>query len=253
MTASEIIRTCFAAYHARDREAVNSLLADDFTFTSPMDDHIGKKLYFERCWEGGAEHRGFKIETIFEQGNSAFVTYSCGRPDGSRFRNTEFFVTDGSRIHSVNVYFGTDVVADSPGEADIRGLLDATVKAVRAKDAAALIEHYAPDVEAFDLINPLGYHGVAEVRSRAEQWLSSFEGPFGYELRDLTVSAGADTAFCHSLNHVKGTTTDGREIDMWWRATVCLRRLDGKWFITHLHSSVPFDMETGLASLDLRP
>jgi hypothetical protein len=28
--------------------------------------------------------------------------------------------------------------------------------------------------------------------------------------------------------------------------------LDGKWLVTHAHSSVPFDVETGRASLDLK-
>jgi len=40
---------------------------------------------------------------------------------------------------------------------------------------------------------------------------------------------------------------------MSWRATLCRRRIDGKWMVTHGHSSVPFDMESGKASLDLKP
>jgi hypothetical protein len=40
---------------------------------------------------------------------------------------------------------------------------------------------------------------------------------------------------------------------MWWRATVCYRKIDGKWMITHEHASVPFNVESGKASLDLTP
>ena len=64
---------------------------------------------------------------------------------------------------------------------------------------------------------------------------------------------GDDVAFSHSLNHVSATTKDGQRLDMYWRATVCFRKLDGSWTVTHTHSSVPFDMETGQASLDLEP
>ena len=39
---------------------------------------------------------------------------------------------------------------------------------------------------------------------------------------------------------------------MWWRATVCCRKLDGKWMISHVHSSVPFDTEIDKASLGLK-
>jgi ketosteroid isomerase-like protein len=40
---------------------------------------------------------------------------------------------------------------------------------------------------------------------------------------------------------------------MWVRFTVCLRKIDGHWMVTHEHASVPFDVETGRASVDLAP
>lgn len=40
---------------------------------------------------------------------------------------------------------------------------------------------------------------------------------------------------------------------MWVRATICFRKIEGKWMITHEHNSTPFDVETGRASLDLQP
>ena len=62
-----------------------------------------------------------------------------------------------------------------------------------------------------------------------------------------------DVAFSHGLSHVSATTTDGRKLDMWWRTTVCFRKIAGKWMVTHEHNSVPFDVESGKASLDLQP
>ena len=105
----------------------------------------------------------------------------------------------------------------------------------------------------FDLIEPLRYAGAAAVKKRAEQWLVVLPGPIGYEVRELKITAGDDVAFCHSLNHVNGTTKQGQKIDMWWRATVCFRKVDGKWVVAHEHSSVPFDMQSGKASLGLNP
>jgi len=139
------------------------------------------------------------------------------------------------------------------GEAEIRALMGARVEAVRAKDLDGLLSHHAPDVRSFDVVNPLQHIGSDAIRARAAAWLSSFRGPIGFEIRDLGIAAGDDMAFCHSLNRVGGTTTDGRKIDMWWRATVCFRKIDGKWMVTHEHSSVPFDVASGKASLDLKP
>lgn len=138
-------------------------------------------------------------------------------------------------------------------EAEIRALMDETAKACRAKDPQALTAHYAKDVVAFDLINPIQYSGTNAVAKRAEEWFSSWQGDFTYEIHQLSVAASGDTGFCHSLNHVRGPQTGGQPVDMWWRATVCCRKTAGKWLVTHLHSSVSFDMETGKASLDLKP
>jgi ketosteroid isomerase-like protein len=41
---------------------------------------------------------------------------------------------------------------------------------------------------------------------------------------------------------------------MWFRVTLGLRRIDGKWLVTHEHSSVPFYMDGSLrAAVDLNP
>jgi uncharacterized protein (TIGR02246 family) len=138
-------------------------------------------------------------------------------------------------------------------EAQIRALIDERVKAVREKDVGALMSSHAPDVVMFDALNPLRYVGSDAVRERAEQWFSWYQGPIGYEVRDLSITAGEGVAFCHYLYRVSGTMTNGREVDMWVRSSVCFRRTNGKWVVTHEHTSVPFDAKSGKASVDLKP
>ena len=42
--ASDLVRKCFSTWETKDREALEELLAEDFTFTSPNDDdHISKQ------------------------------------------------------------------------------------------------------------------------------------------------------------------------------------------------------------------
>jgi uncharacterized protein (TIGR02246 family) len=142
---------------------------------------------------------------------------------------------------------------EATAAAHIRALIDGQAEAIRAKDIDGSAANYAPDVLLFDVVNPLQSIGSDALRRRLAEWFSSFEGPIGYELRDLTIAAGDDVAFSHSLNHVSATTRDGKKLDMWWRATVCYRHIDGAWTITHAHASVPFDVASGQASLDLKP
>ncbi|MEO5925684.1 MAG: nuclear transport factor 2 family protein [Bryobacteraceae bacterium] len=138
-------------------------------------------------------------------------------------------------------------------EAQIRALLDARAKAVRSKDVDGTLANVAADIILFDVVNPLQHIGSGGSRARAEDWFASFEGPIGFEICELSVTAGDDVAFCHGLNHVEATRKDRGKVDMFWRATVCCRKIGGKWMITHEHNSVPFDMETGKASLSLKP
>ena len=138
-------------------------------------------------------------------------------------------------------------------EAEIRALMEEQARAVRAGDVEGSVSNYAPDVLLFDVVRPLQSVGSDAARKRLAEWFASIQGPIGYELRDLSISAGDDVAFGHSLNRVSATTTDGRKLDMWWRATICYRRIDGAWMVTHEHASVPFDIASGRASLDLEP
>lgn len=143
--------------------------------------------------------------------------------------------------------------SNSIDETVIRKLMADQARAVRVKDISGSLSSYAPDILSFDVINPLQKIGLEACRKRTEEWFTSFDGPIGFEHRDLAIMTGDEVAFCHSLNQVIGTKTDGQKIEMWWRATVCLRKIDQHWMITHEHASVPFNVKSGLASLDLKP
>jgi ketosteroid isomerase-like protein len=72
---------------------------------------------------------------------------------------------------------------------------------VRQKDSLGLSDGFAPEVLLLDLIDPLQYVGADGLKKRAKEWLSSFQGPVDFDVRDLRITAGNEVAFCHSLNH----------------------------------------------------
>jgi uncharacterized protein (TIGR02246 family) len=139
-------------------------------------------------------------------------------------------------------------------KARIMEMINNWVKAVRAKDVNGVMSFYAPDILLFDLAPPLSYRGADAYRKNWEEWFASWQGPIGYEMRDLSISAGDDVAFSHSLNRISGTRTNGEKTDVWVRATACFRKTDDKWLIEHEHVSVPFYMDgSDKAALDLNP
>lgn len=80
--------------------------------------------------------------------------------------------------------------------------------------------------------------GVDSLRS----WFAGFGGSLGYEVRDLEVTVGGDLAYGHSLNRMwdPGRRAGSR---CGFRATYCLRKVDGRWLIAHEHTSTPFYMD----------
>jgi ketosteroid isomerase-like protein len=99
-------------------------------------------------------------------------------------------------------------------EARIRELMDDWVTALRDRDVEAIVSGQAPDVLSFDVVNPLQYIGSDATRQRAEEWMSSFQGQIGLEIRNLSVTVGDGVAFAHSLNRVSGTTVAGARVNM---------------------------------------
>lgn len=137
---------------------------------------------------------------------------------------------------------------------EIRTLVERRAEAVRARDVDGAMANVARDVLVFEVVDPLQYVGRDAVRNRLEEWFASYQdGPFGYEVMNLSITAGDEVAFCNCINEVRGTRTDGQEIEMRWRATTCFRKIDGTWIVTHEHASDPFHPETGMASIDLAP
>jgi ketosteroid isomerase-like protein len=146
----------------------------------------------------------------------------------------------------------TAIISQS-NEAAIRALIYDRVNAVRERNIWGSIALMSPEVLLFDVVGPLQQSGIDDARTRAEGWFASFNGPIKHEIAELKITANDEVGFCHGLGHVKGVKHDGGVLDMWWRVTLCLRKEDGQWVITHEHNSVPFDTETGQASLDLKP
>jgi ketosteroid isomerase-like protein len=248
-----IVRACFTAYERKDRALIECLLAPDFTFSSPLDDHISRKRYFERCWPN-SEHTGsFEIEKLFVEGDEAFVQYYA-RPTGGRapFRNTEFFTLRNGLVTHVDVYFGSET-GTAAAEEEIRSVIESWAEAIRKKDVDGVLRHIGDESVRFYLAPPL--ETTTSVRKNLEDWFATWSGDIGYEIRDLQIRTAGDVAYAHSLNHITGTKGNGEpDADLWIRETMGFRQIDGHWRIIHEHESVPFKMDGSFqAAIDLKP
>lgn len=138
-------------------------------------------------------------------------------------------------------------------KAEIGALLDDWAQAVRVKDLDAIMARYAPEIVGFDAIAQLQFKGAQAYREHWQACLEMCPGAMIFEIHELSVAAGDDIAFSHFLVRCGGTGDDGKEQSGWTRATVCWRRMDGRWKVVHEHFSAPFDMASGKALLELQP
>lgn len=134
----------------------------------------------------------------------------------------------------------------------VRALLDEWADAIRNKDLERLMACYAPDVVAYDMMPPLEWRGADSYRAAWAQGLA-MPGSYTIELYEPVITASEDIAFAVALAHYDVRPPDAQPYDGWFRWTAGFARIDGEWKLVHEHSSVPVEMETRKACLDLRP
>jgi ketosteroid isomerase-like protein len=101
-----IARASYRAYVDKDRAAIEALIADDFHFTSPLDNRIDRTTYFARCWPNSATLAGFDFIHIVPHGDRVFITYEGRSTSGKRVRNSEILTVHDGKIVDAEVYFG---------------------------------------------------------------------------------------------------------------------------------------------------
>jgi len=110
----DVVRAAYAAYETKSRAMLESLLSDDFHFTSPLDNRLDRETYFRICWPNSERIAEFRFVNLVVDGERAFVTYDGRCQDGRRFRNTEIVTVRNGKIVEVEVYFGWSIPHSAP-------------------------------------------------------------------------------------------------------------------------------------------
>jgi ketosteroid isomerase-like protein len=107
MSNSDTVRASLGAYQNQDLETAARLLADDFTFTSPQDDHIDKSAYLERCFPTADRFTASEVLALVPaDDDSVFLLYEYELTTGERYRNTEYITLRNGRLIETQVFFG---------------------------------------------------------------------------------------------------------------------------------------------------
>src|SRR5215469_8511335 len=104
--AVSVAKKYFQTYVDKDRSLIEQLIAEDFHFSSPLDNRIDRKTYFERCWPNNEWITGYEFVRLIRDGEQVVATYIGQSSRGKPFRNTEVLTVRDGKIVEVEVYFG---------------------------------------------------------------------------------------------------------------------------------------------------
>ncbi|MGZ5477606.1 MAG: YybH family protein [Thermoanaerobaculia bacterium] len=138
-------------------------------------------------------------------------------------------------------------------EKAIRELIDRFAKAFRDRDVHGVMAPFDKHIVSFDILPPLQTVGAETFVTHWQQFFGSHQGPIHVEFADVRIATGDDVAFSYCVHRIKGTLKNGQPTDWWLRWTACYRKSNGRWLIVHEHVSVPVDLRSGKALMDLEP
>jgi uncharacterized protein (TIGR02246 family) len=125
-------------------------------------------------------------------------------------------------------------------EAAIRALITRWADAVHAGNLDAVLADHDPDIVMFDVPPP--YDGLRGIDAYRDSWPPFFEWQrqgASFEIVELDVTAGDDVAFAHALLRCGKPEEFEANPDNRLRLTIGLRKVNGRWVVTHEHHSFP--------------
>lgn len=104
-----VVQACLRAYVEKDRSALESLIAADYSFTSPIDNALDRETYFAICWPNSNAIVGFDMVHEAQNGEMVFIVYEGRTNSGKKFRNSEVHTVRQGQLVRTEVYFGWDI------------------------------------------------------------------------------------------------------------------------------------------------
>jgi uncharacterized protein (TIGR02246 family) len=124
----------------------------------------------------------------------------------------------------------------------VRALIEDWISAIQRHDLDAVLADHADDIVMYDVPPP--YDGVRGIDAYRDTWPPFFawlRSGAVFELESLDVVAGDDVAFGYALLRCGQPKDFAEKPDNRLRATVGLRKDDGRWVVVHEHHSFPHD------------
>jgi uncharacterized protein (TIGR02246 family) len=125
-------------------------------------------------------------------------------------------------------------------EQQIRSLIEGWADAVHRGELERVLADHSDDLVMFDVPPP--YQGVRGLAAYAEIWPPFFTwqaSGASFAIESLEVTAGTDVGFAFALLRCGTAEEFAENPEQRLRLTMGLRKVDGRWVVTHEHHSFP--------------
>src|SRR5271170_732519 len=123
--------------------------------------------------------------------------------------------------------------------AAIRNVVESWAAAVRRKDYAGILQNHSSDFVMFDVPPPFQIRGIEAYKKSWDQFFSWSSDPIPFEIKEMSITTGSEVAFVVMTMRCAEPGPNGEQKSLDFRLTIGLRKIDGRWTITHEHHSVP--------------
>jgi len=105
----KIIKAWYTAWEKRDWNLMTQILADGFTFSSPLDDHIKINVVKEKCWPNAGKIKTVDVQQLIMNGDAVFVIANGYTTADKLFRNCDYFTIKDGKITAYECFFGPGI------------------------------------------------------------------------------------------------------------------------------------------------
>jgi uncharacterized protein (TIGR02246 family) len=124
-------------------------------------------------------------------------------------------------------------------EAAVRKVVENWASAVRNRNLPAILRNHSPDILMFDVPPPFQSKGIDAYRKTWDLFFSWAREPTVFDIDEMHVTAGSDVAFVAAAMRCAEREASGEDVELDFRLTIGLRKVEDQWVIVHEHHSVP--------------
>jgi ketosteroid isomerase-like protein len=132
-----------------------------------------------------------------------------------------------------------DRQSGSEDEEAIRNVIDSWTAAVRRRDLEGILRNHSSEIVMFDVPPPFQSRGIEAYKKSWDLFFSWSSDPIPFDITEMSITAGRDVGFVVAAMRCAEPGPNGKQKSLDFRLTVGLRKIEGRWTITHEHHSDP--------------